>query len=104
MSEKLKPCPFCGGKAEDGGFWWHVIKCGNCGVKTGSYASWKEAVKAWNKRSLSANQHHADELFEAVGYVLLQLRLAFMGFNSADIDANKLQTLYDKIAEEERKK
>ena len=35
MSEELKNCPFCGGKAhsylKDG---WHDVMCGDCCVKT----------------------------------------------------------------------
>lgn len=104
MNEELKACPFCGSKSVgDSGLLRHVIKCHNCGAKSAPFSQWEEAVRAWNARSLSAAQTHADELFEAVGYVLLQLRLAFMGFSSADIDANKLQALYDKIAEEGHK-
>lgn len=64
MSEELKPCPFCGGKAEmnyeripgeDKGFWAQIICC-NChgrsgGTWAGSYnAAERKEVKAWNRR------------------------------------------------------
>ena len=102
MSEELKACPFCGSKTVgDSGILRHVIKCHKCGAKSAPFSKWEEAVRAWNSRSFSAAQAHAEELFEAVSYVLLQLRLAFMGFSEINIDANKLQSLYDKIADEE---
>lgn len=62
MTEKkieLKPCPFCGGKAEYEtvstrhvfkkyiGFY---IKCTECGVSTGVELTVKEAREAWNRR------------------------------------------------------
>lgn len=57
--EELKPCPFCGGKAEikssaDNDFW---VECALehrfCQVipKTWSYETEQEAVEAWNKRA-----------------------------------------------------
>ena len=45
-------------------------------------------------------QRHAVELFEALGYVLTQLHLAVLGFSTEPLDANRLQALYDSIAEE----
>jgi Lar family restriction alleviation protein len=65
---KLKPCPFCGGKAEiietdtprtdDIGDWksgskyYHRAACTNCET-SGPYEDSKElAIKAWNKRVL----------------------------------------------------
>lgn len=56
MSElKLKPCPFCGGKAVKTAFSWgnicdeYTVKCTECGVGTKVLKS-DEAVKAWNTR------------------------------------------------------
>ena len=48
MSEKLKPCPFCGGEAEiivegESGYENSWIQCIGCN-------STSETVKAWNKR------------------------------------------------------
>ncbi len=65
MSKKLKPCPFCGGKAvlESWGdnpksdrHWiaCYSLSCKrrfNGGLETGFYKSPKSAIKAWNKRA-----------------------------------------------------
>lgn len=58
MSEiKLKPCPFCGGKAEI--FYWQGyindechsnLTCTTCGVGFHDVLSEEDAFKAWNKR------------------------------------------------------
>lgn len=50
----LKPCPFCGGKAEvsrPDEEHWHVI-CMNCPCSVGRFWYWKkkDAIKAWNTR------------------------------------------------------
>ena len=53
---KLKPCPFCGGKAEinnlikfdnNDRFW---VECKECGIGTKIYDSEQEATEAWNRR------------------------------------------------------
>lgn len=58
---KLKPCPFCGGKAElmKNAFWpstdWWYVTCGNphCGVhaETSDRPTLQEAAENWNKRA-----------------------------------------------------
>ncbi len=54
MNEKLKPCPFCGGKAEldedydSGNIFW--VFCTRCGISTDTDYVSKEAIKAWNRR------------------------------------------------------
>lgn len=64
MNEELKPCPFCGGKAEthscgtfeneklavifDGRVGVH---CSVCHVATTPYENEEEAIEAWNRRS-----------------------------------------------------
>lgn len=64
MSEELKPCPFCGGKAiyydlgsPDEFVDWGV-KCIECcitvicpGEEPGCIATKDEAIKAWNRRA-----------------------------------------------------
>lgn len=62
--EKLKPCPFCGGKSEikerfrrgtaNRKMFW--VECNACLVSqyhgdTGGYATKAKAVKAWNRRA-----------------------------------------------------
>lgn len=52
MNDKLKPCPFCGGKAildetnENEVF----VGCYNCYAHTGLYCYEKDAIEAWNNR------------------------------------------------------
>ena len=55
MVEKLKRCPFCGGKASEpegltvGGYW---IKCTDCGIEQHrAYMTFEEAAAAWNTRA-----------------------------------------------------
>lgn len=48
---KLKPCPYCGGKAKEeeiGGDW--DIVCEDCQSSTKTYPTPKEAMEAWNRR------------------------------------------------------
>lgn len=50
---KLKPCPFCGGKAgvcrTSGDETYHVV-CRKCRVSTDSIPFMEQAIEAWNKR------------------------------------------------------
>lgn len=50
--EKLKPCPFCGGKAvtnidETGKY---KVFCTSCIAKTDTYTNETYAIQAWNRR------------------------------------------------------
>lgn len=52
---ELKPCPFCGGKAEvvksmiaGGGFF---IICHDCEIRTFDFLRPETAVKRWNRRA-----------------------------------------------------
>lgn len=57
---KLKPCPFCGGKAKfalgeryreehkQSNDW---IECSSCSVETAYFDTPEEAAEAWNKRA-----------------------------------------------------
>lgn len=57
MTDRLKPCPFCGGDAkleinrEMGGTQYQVL-CTNCPTTVGRHWFWKkeDAIKAWNTR------------------------------------------------------
>lgn len=64
MNDDLKPCPFCGGRAEHSigktgdGKPWHYVECVDCGATgpTPSYADHNIAViecraEAWNTRA-----------------------------------------------------
>ena len=57
MTEKLKHCPFCGGKANIAKgkieFWAY---CPHCGAQTELYETEKEVEKAWNTRKIEEEQ------------------------------------------------
>lgn len=52
MSNKLKPCPFCGGHAIidgcDGGDW--IVICNECNASIGYKETKQEAIEEWNWR------------------------------------------------------
>lgn len=51
MSEvKLKPCPFCGGKAKTIENNYYVVMCKNCFSETDRYHKQEEAITQWNTR------------------------------------------------------
>lgn len=53
MSDELKLCPFCGGKAEirEGSSTKPYIRCKRCGCRTGSSRYRGNLAKAWNARA-----------------------------------------------------
>ena len=53
MSDKLNPCPFCGGKAilsEDKRYNVHSVFCNECYIETSLQNTEQEAIDAWNRR------------------------------------------------------
>ena len=56
MSEKLKPCPFCGSEANLYECRWlgitsYGVECTKCDAILEGYSTKEEAIKAWNKRA-----------------------------------------------------
>lgn len=58
MTEKLKPCPFCGGEGrvfEDTSFGvdnpLYRVFCGMCLVKTDTAYRREDAIEIWNRRA-----------------------------------------------------
>ncbi len=49
MTEKLKPCPFCGHEAQINKDEWS-IQCSYCPAYMGYFNTEQEAVEAWNRR------------------------------------------------------
>ena len=52
MNEELKPCPFCGGRAElidttDGEFY---VECRKCGISTRAYVRPETSKRRWDRR------------------------------------------------------
>jgi Lar family restriction alleviation protein len=49
---ELKPCPFCGGKAETYDYYFNewYIGCVECSCDLGVFDTKEEAIEAWNKR------------------------------------------------------
>lgn len=53
MNYKLKPCPFCGGKAklfEDKDYQIYSVTCTECDAGTNRYGIRRDAIEAWNGR------------------------------------------------------
>ena len=88
MSDDLKPCPFCGGKAEHSigktgdGKPWHYVECVDCGATgpTPSYADHNIAViecraEAWNTRAERIKELEA-KLAKAVEHFITVNRMA----------------------------
>ena len=58
MSEKLKPCPFCGTEVSSFDILDYMrcpiayqIDCGGCRATSGAYSTIEKAVDAWNRRT-----------------------------------------------------
>ena len=55
MTDKLLPCPFCGGEARlieaECGTTIHAVECVLCQAKIGWFDEKERAIEAWNNRS-----------------------------------------------------
>ena len=82
MSEKLKPCPFCGSNdiAFDFGLGRGVAYayCCNCGAETITRASASEAANDWNRRAIDV---------DALREVADELECAYRSDDYASVDA-----------------
>jgi Lar family restriction alleviation protein len=101
MSDDLKPCPFCGGKAEHSigktgdGKPWHYVECVDCGATgpTPDYADHNIAViecraEAWNTRADRIEELEAEIKLLSEGVTIAHLRGAM------DAHANRADDLW----------
>ncbi len=51
MENKLKPCPFCGGKARHFECLEYVVKCLDCDAEGPIRETVEAAIEAWNRRA-----------------------------------------------------
>ena len=72
MTEHLKPCPFCAGKAEfenDNGEWF--VFCEKCGSMTVLFDTKPEAKEAWNTRPIEDKQAAENKrLYDALNEIV----------------------------------
>lgn len=67
--QKLKPCPFCGGRAYlsermNGGYYVECESINGCLAESGNYDTKGQAIEAWNRRAVDTDGllRIADEL------------------------------------------
>lgn len=111
MSDKLKPCPFCGEEATirifKGKNGWrdrYAVICrydeGGCGAESGLYHSEEEATESWNRRAIEALSKAElatnlqptcnDAISRQALKVIIKIWLAAM-------DTNDIDTLFEMI-------
>ena len=61
MPEKLKPCPFCGGRAYlseriSGGYYVECESINGCLAESGNYDTRGQAIEAWNRRVMDTDE------------------------------------------------
>lgn len=73
MSNELKPCPFCGGRAYlsermNGGYYVECESINGCLAESGNYDTRGQAIEAWNRRVVDTDELEsiADELEEEI--------------------------------------
>lgn len=82
MSEQLKLCPFCNGKASIA---WNAnsyyVMCGSCRLTTEILDTHEEAAKAWNTRAATGYDEKVErrdfEKWSESHYVLKELSIDF---------------------------
>lgn len=72
MTDELKPCPFCNGKAEfekDNGEW--LVFCERCGSMTVLFDTKPEAKEAWNARPIEDKKEAENKrLYDALNEIV----------------------------------
>ena len=68
MSEKLKPCPFCGDEAMEREVTYHntryYIQCTKCGAGSAFSLSEQGAIDAWNTRAISDSEKFLGKILQ----------------------------------------
>lgn len=92
MSEKLKPCPFCGGEAvydRD----WKDVQCRVCNARiANNFQRKKDAVEAWNTRP---NPWHTGTPTEE-GWYLIKYECLVEGRYKGKLTYRAVHIYYDK--------
>jgi Lar family restriction alleviation protein len=103
---KLKPCPFCGGKAHvmQMGFP-HWVYCEDCGAKVqGGTCEEKDSIKAWNRRTGSKLEQEL--ILDKIRAEISEIHL--IGYATVDgkreIARRAVMQIINKIREEARDK
>jgi Lar family restriction alleviation protein len=70
MSEKIKPCPFCGYNASEyskksKGITWYRIACKGCRATTDLYNNKENAYEAWNMRESEVVHDKLNEVLDS---------------------------------------
>lgn len=110
--EKLKPCPFCGGKGiykRDN--WDCFIRCEECNANTNKihidfeYSAKDRAIKAWNKRAEEVR--HGEWIYEGkpihcniCGYMPRVVLFKIGNYNDANFCPNCGAKMYGKEIED----
>lgn len=70
---RLKPCPFCAGKAiriDSGNGLAFIVRCGGCGAQTELERCVADADDKWNQRKPDCHPYTCDQPCLGVGYCI----------------------------------